>query len=114
MRIRDWSSDVCSSDLMPISPLPPPRSGPQGSGGRSAAAAAAKSASSITGASGPLTTFAQSATSPKRARFGFKLGRASCRERVCQYVEISVVPVYLKIKNQQYDIILHLYHDSKQ
>src|SRR3546814_11624201 len=29
-----------------------------------------------------------------------KIGRASCRERVCQYVEISVVAVYLKKKQK--------------
>src|SRR3546814_14801975 len=28
-----------------------------------------------------------------------EIGRASCRERVCQYVSISVVAVYLKKKN---------------
>src|SRR3546814_838321 len=28
-----------------------------------------------------------------------KIGRASCRERVCQYVEISVVAVSLKTQN---------------
>src|SRR3546814_17165757 len=28
----------------------------------------------------------------------YKIGRASCRERVCQYVYISVVAVYLKKK----------------
>src|SRR3546814_17485789 len=33
-----------------------------------------------------------------------KIGRASCRERVCQYVSIEVVAVYLKKKtdNNQY------------
>src|SRR3546814_13728779 len=30
---------------------------------------------------------------------GHEIGRASCRERVCQYVEISVVAVSLKKKN---------------
>src|SRR3546814_13962412 len=30
-----------------------------------------------------------------------EIGRASCRERVCQYVEISVVAVSLKKKNQK-------------
>src|SRR3546814_18183608 len=30
----------------------------------------------------------------------FKIGRASCRERVCQYVSISVVAVSLKKKNK--------------
>src|SRR3546814_19731236 len=29
-----------------------------------------------------------------------QIGRASCRERVCQYVSISVVPVPLKKKHQ--------------
>src|SRR3546814_12487723 len=28
-----------------------------------------------------------------------KLGRASCRERVCQYAQIRVVAVYIKKKN---------------
>src|SRR3546814_13704540 len=32
---------------------------------------------------------------------GFQIGRASCRERVCQYVEISVVVVSLKKKHIQ-------------
>src|SRR3546814_14782034 len=31
-----------------------------------------------------------------------KIGRASCRERVCQYVKISVVAVSLKKKNLQH------------
>src|SRR3546814_15225469 len=29
-----------------------------------------------------------------------EIGRASCRERVCQYVSISVVGVYLQKKNK--------------
>src|SRR3546814_19701351 len=31
----------------------------------------------------------------------FEIGRASCRERVCQYVSISVVAVYLKKKKKK-------------
>src|SRR3546814_11869823 len=38
---------------------------------------------------------------PLDCRARHKIGRASCRERVCQYVEISVVGVYLK-KKQKY------------
>src|SRR3546814_12559036 len=30
------------------------------------------------------------------ALFGYQIGRASCRERVCQYVSLSVVAVSLK------------------
>src|SRR3546814_13419246 len=33
------------------------------------------------------------------AKERFKIGRASCRERVCQYVEISVVAVSIKKQN---------------
>src|SRR3546814_19054324 len=38
-----------------------------------------------------------------------EIGRASCRERVCQYVSITVVAVSLKTKNirQQYQKELH-------
>src|SRR3546814_18201319 len=34
-----------------------------------------------------------------------EIGRASCRERVCQYVEISVVAVSLKKKKKEKSII---------
>src|SRR3546814_19761197 len=34
-----------------------------------------------------------------------EIGRASCRERVCQYVEISVVAVSLKKKHMRTDIV---------
>src|SRR3546814_20698606 len=36
---------------------------------------------------------------PTNSGVAAKIGRASCRERVCQYVSISVAAVYLK--NQQ-------------
>src|SRR3546814_13891566 len=36
-----------------------------------------------------------------------KIGRASCRERVCQYVSISVVALSLKKKKQQLQYILN-------
>src|SRR3546814_15318410 len=37
-----------------------------------------------------------------------EIGRASCRERVCQYVSISVVAVPLKKKKNNIDIIYFL------
>src|SRR3546814_12400127 len=37
-------------------------------------------------------------TAPRRRPRAAKIGRASCRERVCQYVSISVVAVSLKRK----------------
>src|SRR3546814_19227933 len=75
MRISDWSSDVCSSDLISDQPRSAGRllrRQPEQGGGR-----------------------------PQGAR-GEQIGRASCRERVCQYVEISVVAVSLKKKSRQY------------
>src|SRR3546814_16408154 len=42
----------------------------------------------------------------KPRRLGTQIGRASCRERVCQYVWISVVAVSLKNNNTTQD---HLY-----
>src|SRR3546814_9905285 len=60
MRISDWSSDVCSSDLpMPMpTPTPTPRY-------------------SNTNSLSFLSHFSPSTP---------QIGRASCRERVCQYV----------------------------
>src|SRR3546814_4062796 len=60
MRISDWSSDVCSSDLVLRQPRLP-------------AAVAATSCSR-------MPPIASSAASIR------EIGRASCRERVCQYV----------------------------
>src|SRR3546814_959016 len=71
MRISDWSSDVCSSDLCPQR-LP--------ATGWPADAAAARSA--------PVrrdNTVPSAAHRPACGR-QTQIGRASCRERVCQYV----------------------------
>src|SRR3546814_15882940 len=101
MRISDWSSDVCSSDLHPLALLLVPRFrvesrwvAPQHSRqgefprlyGRKGRRAAAD----------PLRSVAEA---------GVEIGRASCRERVCQYVSISVVAGALKKKNEQIDLI---------
>src|SRR3546814_9402386 len=64
MRISDWSSDVCSSDLVGVYPLatldPLLGAGP--------------------GGDHPLTGGREGRFAPRQ------IGRASCRERVCQYV----------------------------
>src|SRR3546814_1159813 len=62
MRISDWSSDVCSSDL-----------------------SAAPSHGVVHHTIRPWTKKAQSSPTPT-ASIGKEIGRASCRERVCQYV----------------------------
>src|SRR3546814_18408998 len=94
MRISDWSSDVCSSDLqfqgavreavrIPVAMSPLLQLPVIG-----AAIAPGRAIGIITADSGNLTTefMAQ------------EIGRASCRERVCAYVWISVVAVSLKKK----------------
>src|SRR3546814_2479464 len=81
LRISDWSSDVCSSDLLRA---------------RHAAGTAVRAAGvSAAGVSVSLI-FPDSAAVAQHARARFagptgralnhKIGRASCRERVCQYV----------------------------
>src|SRR3546814_4527428 len=67
MRISDWSSDVCSSDLCAREPVD--------RGLRGATA----------GRHGPQQCSADIGK-PRRDQLPVEIGRASCRERVCQYV----------------------------
>src|SRR3546814_5315268 len=69
MRISDWSSDVCSSDL--------------------------KREGQLNKLMGDYIavkelyqkkSFIPDANSTLRLTYGYEIGRASCRERVCQYV----------------------------
>src|SRR3546814_13972698 len=71
MRISDWSSDVCSSDLRGL---------PHG---YVRIARAVRSSILLRG----------SGTGRVQAGARTKIGRASCRERVCPYVSISGVAV---------------------
>src|SRR3546814_12219679 len=103
MRISDWSSDVCSSDLTPQNIV---------IGGAAGAfppligwAAATGDISTL-----PALLFALIFlwTPPhfwSLALFiksdSAKIGRASCRARVCQYVQLSVVAVSLKHKSKR-------------
>src|SRR3546814_16694013 len=79
MRISDWSSDVCSSDLTLVGVL--------------------------AGAFGGVTLGRDLAPAlarlPGVGRHAEEIGSASCRERVCQSVSISVVVVSLKKKNTE-------------
>src|SRR3546814_12725539 len=104
LRISDWSSDVCSSDLsmmyctasgMLSRGVEPPESICKGSS---------------TSMSSRANCGMERATVPRKMTIEVvanrcsaapaKIGRASCRERVCQYVEISGVAVSLK--NRKY------------
>src|SRR3546814_10118129 len=74
MRISDWSSDVCSSDLDPTQPF-------------------AGKIALVTGAARPrgigratALRLAQGGADVACLDIARQIGRASCRERVCQYV----------------------------
>src|SRR3546814_4360320 len=70
MRISDWSSDVCSSDL-----------GVWGMAHTSSAVGLYLFGGVVTGLGVAFTAF-----SLAMAAMAKEIGRASCRERVCQYV----------------------------
>src|SRR3546814_16714612 len=93
MRISDWSSDVCSSDLL------------LDAFARQEADAGAAQGLRIPAAAHPMRGLA----SPYREQQGDRraheqIGRASCRERVCQYVYISVVGVSFKKQKNHYHL----------
>src|SRR3546814_17113860 len=103
MRIRDWSSDVCSSDLRQKScsvqkkPVTPSWRLEVCGHGWSPGQQGAKNAPEPNGPDGRSSPAPRPRCSSVRRA---SIGRASCWARVCQYVEISVVAVYFKHKNQ--------------
>src|SRR3546814_5257886 len=79
MRISDWSSDVCSSDLeAAIAALPEEIAGLPEIERTKSAPALKQDAAPVEDLSGLQ---AEVAANPQD-----QIGRASCRERVCQYV----------------------------
>src|SRR3546814_19935855 len=95
MRISDWSSDVCSSDLHParLDALGSPLAQLVGDAGENPAG----DRNNAAGFFGQRNEFHRR----DGAAFRVEIGRASCRERVCQYVSISVVADSLKQKKSQ-------------
>src|SRR3546814_12587182 len=93
MRISDWSSDVCSSDLTDIIMG-------EGAYERFYANADVKELLNtnyrIGGTSADASILGQAGTDKEAA---LKIGRASCRERVCQDVVISGGDVSFKKQN---------------
>src|SRR3546814_4382728 len=99
LRISDWSSDVCSSDLATLG-VPIAMWADRGNR-RNIITLALTIFSSMTVVCGFVTNFAQLALARIGVGVGeagssppahsmiadmFQIGRASCRERVCQYV----------------------------
>src|SRR3546814_16703654 len=98
MRISDWSSDVCSSDLLAIQSL----AGAATEGGIAARSDRfAGKAGRQEGAVPRMAVVDRATEIQPRHPARREIGRASCRERVCQYVSISGVAVYIKKKKQQ-------------
>src|SRR3546814_12899687 len=97
MRISDWSSDVCSSDLRAFALAPPPAKAGGGWEGvptvcddpngtppqpvRPASTAGVRSS-----AREPVARKRVSSPPAFAGEGAKEIGRASCRERVCQYV----------------------------
>src|SRR3546814_15552168 len=113
MRISDWSSDVCSSDLRPC-PAQTPHDQKKAARRQRlhwSRFLHVERISSLSGCLrrqgrpiGPASCFFAPPRWTGMKKFARRLlivqiGRASCRERVCQYVDISVVAVSLKKKS---------------
>src|SRR3546814_2787645 len=79
MRISDWSSDVCSSDLVVAGINPGANTG-------RAIYHSGTVGAAITARNGGLNAIAVSQSVIGFGVEGQEIGRASCRERVCQYV----------------------------
>src|SRR3546814_14209872 len=116
MRISDWSSDVCSSDLSQVQRWPI-RNSPLGAlldpdrdlGKYGKVVPSGDPRILMVEARDPkrpeygviTLIFQRKASAPAGLEmYGWEIGRASCRERVCQYVYISVVAVSLQKKKK--------------
>src|SRR3546814_19837195 len=108
MRISDWSSDVCSSDLAAqlnqqtqrhatvIFPYCRPET----------------ARNPLLMAPSTHAPIAAIATAP--GRDGLEIGRASCRDRVCKYVSISVVGVSIQKKTIENYLMTDTYKQKQQ
>src|SRR3546814_13525907 len=108
MRISDWSSDVCSSDLVREGPWRTAvhATAPRSRGARERGFAAPPTAQAPVAAPARLDARSPRADrgrpgGPDAGHVDRQIGRASCRESVCQYVSISVGAVSLKKKKKR-------------
>src|SRR3546814_11638564 len=107
MRISDWSSDVCSSDLdQAIAGLLHDTIEDCGAEHETMIRvqfgdAVANIVKDCTDGTAEGKACHTDPEARRRDWIERKIGRASCRERVCQYVKISVVAVSLKTKKRE-------------
>src|SRR3546814_12998411 len=96
MRISDWSSDVCSSDLALR-----PCAGEDSNAKQHAQQQPGKVIGGLRHGDGAVALAAfGTAAEEGLDLLQHEIGRASGRERVCQYVKLSVVAVSLKKKRR--------------
>src|SRR3546814_19773583 len=113
MRISDWSSDVCSSDLRPHAVCPlrkallidhnvATQEGPLGPSSFSSRNPTPPTMPRNIAAAGPLRDLLDTQSTamppPSAEQPVCEIGRASGRDRVCQYVYIPVLAGSLKKK----------------
>src|SRR3546814_14288037 len=103
MRISDWSSDVCSSDLYTHRQRADQREMPRAGDPQGALLAPVHQMPPGPGCMSAALVRLRRAGRDQRHLLqpGGEIGRASCRESVCPYVYISVVAVLL-IKKYKY------------
>src|SRR3546814_15133151 len=109
MRISDWSSDVCSSDLISIGSTIATIPAGYRPATRVMFAAVNLSTNSLVGLTVDGAGHVQTRTAISKGNivgllsppFVRAIGREPCRVRVCKYVSISVVAVPLKINKNK-------------
>src|SRR3546814_12455381 len=95
MRLSDWSSDVCSSDLIVIVPML--RDNEEDAAILDYCRDLEASLKALDAFREPVRVLLDiSGAQAQTKRWGWEIGKASGRERVCQDVCISVRAVYLK------------------
>src|SRR3546814_17593762 len=107
MLISDWSSDVCSSDLLAVG-IEPRRRGPgagdRGTGlrrGLSPSSVRAEQALSLSKGRIEGRGGARCFDTELRQAEPLQIGKATCRERVCAYVVYTVEAVTLETTTQK-------------
>src|SRR3546814_19893128 len=98
MRISDWSSDVCSSDLRLVGSEVAHAVEPVGQAGDALVLHGFEHGAALVRL---LEALRGRHVVEQEHQVEQQLGRASCRERVCQYVYISVAAVTLKQNQRQ-------------
>src|SRR3546814_13746228 len=114
MRISDWSSDVCSSDLKGLHHLGQRDRDDQRQRRRRRIAGGELHDGRSHEIALPVAPRTTAPPAPRGLAVGDQIGRASCRERVCQYVSISVVAVSFKhITNNKTYTPTHIRYEQK-